>query len=283
MANFDLSIDSNGSAIKYFDNSTHFICTWENVYLQDQREIGAFTFQVILQNTGKIKSLIQDKIKNLIVFLKGNIYFNYLRIPNLDISNNNHAHRIGISDAYLSQLIVPVITLYDRINLDRTKIQNGLSIVFNMDRLCNTFTDCATCLANRGKRYNCSWCDDIQKCSDGYDRSRQQWLRAQCHRFSFNETCPNSHEDIFEQGLQQRSASQIQLPSSPMINKKKSTSFAQIFRTIILTLFISVVLLALTTLAVTSVYAYRNPTSPAGMWLVEHRPSIYISRLIHRN
>lgn len=70
MANFDLSIDSNGSAIKYFDNSTHFICTWENVYLQDQREIGAFTFQVILQNTGKIISLIQDKIKNLIVFLK---------------------------------------------------------------------------------------------------------------------------------------------------------------------------------------------------------------------
>jgi hypothetical protein len=28
----------------------------------------------------------------------------------------------------------------------------------------------------------------------------------------------------------------------------------------------------------TYIYAYRHPTSPAGMWLPEHRPSTYIVR-----
>ncbi len=69
----------------------------------------------------------------------GNIYFNYLQIPNVKISSLNHAHRLGLSDAYLSQHatnehIVRVITLYDKINLDKDKIKNGLSIVFDMDQ-----------------------------------------------------------------------------------------------------------------------------------------------------
>jgi hypothetical protein len=52
MANFDLSIGGNQSEIKYYDNGTHFICTWNNLFLQDQRDAGPFTFQTILQNTG---------------------------------------------------------------------------------------------------------------------------------------------------------------------------------------------------------------------------------------
>ena len=52
MANFDVSIGDNDTAIKYNDNGTHFICTWNKVYLQDQQSAGPFTFQAILQNTG---------------------------------------------------------------------------------------------------------------------------------------------------------------------------------------------------------------------------------------
>jgi len=63
MANFDVSIGGNQSEIKYFDNGTHFICTWNNLYLQDQQDVGPFTFQTILQNTGlKFFSLFQNKI-----------------------------------------------------------------------------------------------------------------------------------------------------------------------------------------------------------------------------
>lgn len=37
MANFDPKIGPN-SMVKYVDNTTHFICTWENLFLQDQIE-----------------------------------------------------------------------------------------------------------------------------------------------------------------------------------------------------------------------------------------------------
>ncbi|CAF3865893.1 unnamed protein product [Adineta steineri] len=264
MANFDASLGDNETEISYYDNGTHFVCTWTKVYLQDQQDAGPFTFQAILQNTG-------------------NIYFNYLQIPKVKISSSNHAHRIGLSDAYLSQHstnehIVRVITLYDKINLDKEKIHNGVSIIFDMDQTCNTFTDCASCLANRGKRYNCSWCNDIQKCSDGYDRSRQQWIRSQCHRLASDNTCSNSMEDIDDD---------THFPSSspPIIhfeNRKESLTAPSrhysTFRTIVVTLLLSVLILSLVTLAVTYGYAYRNPTSSAGMWLLEHRPSNYIAR-----
>jgi hypothetical protein len=61
MANFDISIGGNQSEIKYFDNTTHFICTWNNLYLQDQQDVGSFTFQAILQNNGFI-FLFSNKI-----------------------------------------------------------------------------------------------------------------------------------------------------------------------------------------------------------------------------
>jgi hypothetical protein len=62
MGNFDVSIGGNQSEIKYFDNSTHFICTWNNLYLQDQQNVGSFTFQAILQNNGLNRFFISNKI-----------------------------------------------------------------------------------------------------------------------------------------------------------------------------------------------------------------------------
>ncbi|CAF4090023.1 unnamed protein product [Rotaria sordida] len=277
MANFDASIGKNETEIKYYDNGTHFICTWQKIYLQDQQDAGPFTFQVILQNTG-------------------NIYFNYIQIPKVKISNAYHDHRIGLSDAYMSQHstrqhIARVITLYNKIDLDKEKIFNGVSVVFDMDQICNTFTDCTSCLANRSKRHNCSWCDDIQKCSDGQDRSRQQWIQAQCHNIHPDDVCPNSMEDIYDNfHFSSSSSSSSSLSSSPSsivhFEQRKQSSISsfqpystlQTFRTILITLLLSVLILSLIALTVTYIYAYRNPTSPAGMWLLEHRPSNYIAR-----
>jgi hypothetical protein len=47
MGNFDVLIGGNQSEIKYFDNTTHFIYTWNNLYLQDQQDAGSFIFQTI--------------------------------------------------------------------------------------------------------------------------------------------------------------------------------------------------------------------------------------------
>ena len=57
----------------------------------------------------------------------------------MKVSSANHAHRIGVSDAYLSQHatkehIVRVITLYDKINLDKEKIHSGVSVLLDMDQ-----------------------------------------------------------------------------------------------------------------------------------------------------
>ncbi|CAF3886240.1 unnamed protein product, partial [Rotaria sp. Silwood2] len=265
MANFDVFIGGNQSEIKYFDNSTHFICTWKNLYLQDQQDVGAFTFQTILQDTG-------------------NIYFNYIQIPQVKISNLNHAHRIGLSDAYMSQHltnehIIRVITLYDKLNLDKAKVKNGASVIFSMESTCNTFTDCKSCLANRGKRYNCSWCDDIQKCSDGYDRSRHQWIRAQCHHLASENICSNTIKDTFDtnrfllSSLSDTHLNKIQ----PYVSSRKHSALYT-FRTIIVTLLITILILSLIAFLATFIYAYRHPTSPPGMWLLEHRPSNYIAR-----
>jgi hypothetical protein len=60
MANFDVSLGGNQSSIEYFDNTTHFVCTWKNLYLRDQQDAGSFTFQAILINTGSIMELFRN-------------------------------------------------------------------------------------------------------------------------------------------------------------------------------------------------------------------------------
>lgn len=50
------------------------------------------------------------------------------------------------------------------------------------------------------------------------------------------------------------------------------------FRTIVVTLLLTVLILSLVAFLGTYIYAYRYPTSPPGMWLLEHRPSTYIAR-----
>ena len=211
-----------------------------------------------------------------------------------------------------------VITLYDKLNLEHGKIQSGLSVVFTMDKstfcqqkrfirlstlnhiirffvlanslshliivtktffyftlsACNTFTDCVTCLANRGKRYNCSWCNTIQKCSDGYDRSRHQWVQGQCHYLALENSCPSNVEDPFFDTF---------IPQIPFVHQDDTTVLPQhstlsTIRTIIVTLLLTVLILSLIAFIGTYVYAYRHPTSPPGIWLLEHRPTTYIAR-----
>ena len=45
MGNFNPALNER-AAIKYVDNTTHFICTWENMLLKDQPQNGEYTFQV---------------------------------------------------------------------------------------------------------------------------------------------------------------------------------------------------------------------------------------------
>lgn len=148
---------------------------------------------------------------------------------------------------------------------------------------CNTFTDCESCLANRGIRYNCSWCGTIQKCSNGYDRSRYQWVQASCHHFASENTCSistKSSHDV-EQFLSLPSSSSSVIHAGQLEPFVSSTQYSVLYtlRTIIITLFTAVLILSLIVFFGTYIYAYRYPTSAPGIWLLEHRPSNYIERL----
>lgn len=66
MANFDASIGGNQSRISYYDNGTHFVCTWNELFLQDQQDAGPFTFQAVLQNNGLFDVILLNQFDLLL-------------------------------------------------------------------------------------------------------------------------------------------------------------------------------------------------------------------------
>ena len=88
MANFDSGI-SNSSFVRYSDNGTSFTVVWENVHLQDRRDVGTFSFSTTL-------------LKN------GDIMFTYLTVPMQieAIQDDKHPVKVGLSDAYIIDKVI---------------------------------------------------------------------------------------------------------------------------------------------------------------------------------
>ncbi|OTF70679.1 hypothetical protein BLA29_008666 [Euroglyphus maynei] len=51
---------------------------------------------------------------------------------------------------------------------------------------CSQFRDCQSCLTGNSS-FSCVWCDSVQRCSDGYDRLRQEWVTNHCDQNAINE------------------------------------------------------------------------------------------------
>lgn len=68
---------------------TSFTVVWENVYLQDKMDIGAFTFSATLYDNG-------------------NIVFVYFNVPILieSIQDDKHPVKVGLSDAYIIDKVI---------------------------------------------------------------------------------------------------------------------------------------------------------------------------------
>ncbi|CAF0899240.1 unnamed protein product [Brachionus calyciflorus] len=258
MANFDPTL-SNTSMIKYVDNSTHFICTWENLRLQDQPENGDYTFQVVLNNEGQIM-------------------FNYKRIPNGNISNFNHTVKIGLSDAYIYYRLISkskieyTIVQYHVVSVSMDNIKTGNSIILFMLPNCIQFKTCDTCV-NGLTNFKCIWCPALQRCSDTVDRYRQEWVEYSCpmnFEDQANSSCLLTGKANSYRENTYKDRSDLEINDSDNV---KSVLFG-VFMTLILSMVI-------TTLAWT-IYAYKNPTSPSGIWLIEHRPRKYLNHLKNR-
>jgi len=184
MANFDTS-NNQHAKIRYLDDGKKLVVEWKDVYLQERESEGPFTFQVVLHNDG-------------------DIWFAYQKIPIeiVSIKDDDHPVKVGLSDAYIIDRTIyfarrKTIYEYHRLNLkDNPHIRNETAIVFSALETCNMHKDCTTCLATPENNANkadleCRWCPELGRCSDGTDRNRQDWLKRKCdiHNVSMTETC----------------------------------------------------------------------------------------------
>lgn len=169
MANFDPSVSRNSTVI-YFDNGTALVVQWDHVHLQDNYNLGSFTFQATLHNTGRI-------------------VFAYKEIPIevSQISSVNHPVKVGLSDAFVVVHKIQQIpnvrrrTIYEyhRVELTKTRITNSTAVEMMPLPTCLQFTSCGACVSSQ-INFNCSWCHRLNRCSSGFDRHRQDWVDNSC-------------------------------------------------------------------------------------------------------
>ncbi|XP_077280188.1 plexin domain containing lethal (1) G0289 [Temnothorax americanus] len=272
MANFDTRL-SNASYVKYADNGTAFTVEWEKVVLQDRPKAGAFTFQVTLHQNG-------------------DIVFVYSVIPLLveKIVDTMHPVKVGVSDAYIMDRTVffvrrKTIYEYHRVNFNRQDIKNCTVIYLKALPTCLNFDNCRDCLT-KVPEFDCKWCRELNKCSTGTSRQRQEWLLKGCdvRNIKEMENCPaqittyrgdqydhdghvHPEESIAtnEMGAKQERSGSISSLESPPSNKVNMGVSGIIGILTVVALVVG--------LAGWGVYAYRNPHSASGQMLIRYRPS----------
>uniref|UniRef100_A0A8B9IZH0 PSI domain-containing protein n=1 Tax=Amazona collaria TaxID=241587 RepID=A0A8B9IZH0_9PSIT len=288
MANFDPSVSRN-STVRYFDNGTALVVQWDHVHLQDNYNLGSFTFQATLLNDGRI-------------------IFGYKEIPVAvtQISSTNHPVKVGLSDAFVVVHRIQQIpnvrrrTIYEyhRVELQMSKITNLSAVEMIPLPTCLQFTSCGPCVtAQIG--FNCSWCSKLQRCSSGFDRHRQDWVDSGCPEESKDKIC-EKNIDTTETPLHSsttllptttkfrvltttRGSTTSHLPTSlptegecairaastddSAAEKKDGTLHAGLIVGIL------VLVLIVAAAILVTIYMYHHPTSAASLFFIERRPS----------
>ncbi|XP_063987454.1 plexin domain-containing protein 2 [Diachasmimorpha longicaudata] len=272
MANFDTRL-SGDSHVKYADNGTAFTVEWSKVILQDKQEAGPFTFQVTLHSNG-------------------NIVFVYAVMPLLveDIEDKAHPVKVGLSDAYImdkTHFYVRRKTIYEyhRVNFNRQDIQNWTVIYLKALPTCLDMDNCMDCLTKVPK-FECKWCPNLNQCSTGIFRNRQDWVEKDCDMKSIKDvgSCPakknfsdqTANHELARGGAEGESSASVE----PNRLSKDYSALEQTHEHMnmnhmgvsgIIGILLVVSLIA--GLAGWAAYAYRNPHSASGQMLIRYRPS----------
>lgn len=297
MANFDPSVSRNSTVI-YFDNGTALVVQWDHVHLQDNYNLGSFTFQATLHNTGRI-------------------VFAYKEIPVevSQISPVNHPVKVGLSDAFVVVHKIQQIpnvrrrTIYEyhRVELTKTRITNSTAVEMTPLPTCLQFTSCSTC-TNSQINFNCSWCHRLNRCSSGFDRHRQDWVDNSCpdetkdklcdiadttHVYPFTttlvaKTTARSREATANRDTPPTSQSPTSIPTEDDTKIALHLRDNQVMpadsavdripgshQPLHIGLILGILLVALIVVAgvLVTVYVYHHPTSAASLFLIERRPS----------
>ncbi|KAK2581582.1 hypothetical protein KPH14_002091 [Odynerus spinipes] len=279
MANFDTRL-SNESYVKYADNGTSFTVEWEKVVLQEKRNDGAFTFQVTLHQNG-------------------DIVFVYSVIPFIleQIDNTTHPVKVGLSDAYIMDRTVffvrrKTIYEYHRVNFDKQEIKNWTMIYLRALPTCLEMDNCRDCVTKLTE-FDCKWCAELNQCSTGTFRSRQDWLLKGCDIRNIKEAdkCPppmttyKEHEDEYdhdghihaEEDTLSKSVVKKRPGSSPLEHRESDNQIvlARDNMNMSVSGIIGILLIVtlISGLGIWVAYAYRNPHSASGQMLIRYRPS----------
>ncbi|XP_076162249.1 plexin domain containing lethal (1) G0289 [Ptiloglossa arizonensis] len=273
MANFDTRL-SNESFVKYADSGTAFTVVWEKVVLQDKQDAGAFTFQVTLHQNG-------------------DIVFVYSVIPLMveRIEDTAHPVKVGLSDAYIMDRIVffvrrKTIYEYHRVNFNRQDIKNWTVIYLNAIPTCLEMDNCRDCLTKL-KDFECKWCAELNQCSTGTFRSRQDWLLKGCDVRKIKEVdnCPSptttykEEEEEFNHILHVHSEETVTVSEMNAKQERPGTSPLERSRDNNMNMGVSGIIGILLVIGIVvglvawAAYAYRNPHSASGQMLIRYRPS----------
>nr|CAD7424589.1 unnamed protein product [Timema monikensis] len=236
-----------------FDTRTSFTVEWEKVKLQDDSTSGDFTFQVTLHNNG-------------------DIVFVYQNVPVIieNILDRHHPVKVGLSDAYIIDRTIffvrhKTIYEYHRVNFEKQDIKNWTVIYISALRTCLDEKNCSDCLTQFSS-FKCYWCPHANRCSNGLDRLRQDWLTRGCDTSALDtsEQCP-----AIEEINKSVNAGHTRSPQHVIVNDRtKSGHIPGI-------LAITIILAVCGALGLWIMYAYRNPHTASGQFLIRNRPSMW--------
>ncbi|CAL8379336.1 plexin domain-containing protein 1 [Gadus morhua] len=277
MANFDPSFSHN-STVRFMDTGNLFVVQWDKVHLQGREEEGAFTFQAALHSNGTI-------------------VFNYREVPvPLErINSTEHPVKVGLSDAFMAlppqKTDGKPLTIYEyhRVEINTTKIVTRSAFEFIPLPTCLQHLTCDQCLSST-LTAGCGWCNTLQRCSDGIDRHRQEWLdyncseeaKSSCADYSPWGTDATSPPSLWTSSGSTSSSSLLHLPEADDTQTgpphPRMTENTAIIAGVVAAL---VVLVVLTLLAV--YYINTHPTVAPPFYLMQRRTNNYWPSMKFRN
>ncbi|XP_066521355.1 plexin domain-containing protein 1 isoform X3 [Hoplias malabaricus] len=283
MANFDPSFSKN-STVRYLDNGKVFVVQWDKVRLQGREVEGSFTFQTVLHRNGTIVFGYRD-----------------VPLPVEKINSTEHPVKVGLSDAFMALLSSSqsaadgrrrTIYEYHRVEVDTSKIVNHSAFEFTPLPTCLQHTSCDQCL-HSNLTSGCGWCNVLQRCSDGIDRHRQEWLEYSCSEEAKEGTCEDYAQGGADSTISPYSSSAppatpspAARPGSPVTEDMQTDSTgeeeAPEHTAIIAGVVAALVLLVfLTLLAV--YYINTHPTVAPPFYLMQRRTNNYWPSMKFRN
>uniref|UniRef100_A0A3Q2PJ48 Plexin domain containing 2b n=1 Tax=Fundulus heteroclitus TaxID=8078 RepID=A0A3Q2PJ48_FUNHE len=118
---------------------TALVVQWDHVHLQDNYNLGSFTFQATLHNTGRI-------------------VFAYKEVDSYS--------RVDLLSRFFLCLIFYVrrrtIYEYHRVELTKTRITNSSAVEMMPLPTCLQFSSCGACISSH-INFNCSWCHRLNR------------------------------------------------------------------------------------------------------------------------